>query len=234
PVGSFAPGYVGYAAASHDECRDAIRWAYERGIQIMTHANGEAASDRLIALIGEAAEDFGGGDRRPVLIHGQFLREDQVDALRQLGIVPSLFPMHTFYWGDWHREHTVGPVRADDISPTGWCLARGMRFTSHHDAPVAFPNSMRVLDATVTRRSRSGDILGPEHRVDVLTALKAMTLWPAWQHFEEDTKGSIEVGKLADLVVLDRDPTAVDPETLDSLIVLRTIKEGRTVYERPQ
>ncbi len=140
--------------------------------------------------------------------------------------------MHTFYWGDWHREHTVGPALADNISPTGWCLKRGMRFTSHHDAPVAFPDSMRVLDATVTRRSRSGDNHRPEHRVDVMTGLKAMTIWPAWQHFEEKTKGSIEVGKLADLVILDQDPTAVDPETLDRLKVVQTIKEGVVVFER--
>jgi predicted amidohydrolase YtcJ len=105
-----------------------------------------------------------------------------------------------------------------------------MMFSSHHDAPVALPDSMRVLDATVTRRSRSGDIIGPDHRVDVITALKAMTIWPAWQHFEEQTKGSIAVGKLADFVILSADPTAVDPETLDSLKVIMTIKEDEVVY----
>ena len=166
-----------------------------------------------------------------MLIHGQFLREDQVDALQRLNVFPSLFPMHTFYWGDWHRDHTVGPVLGDDISPTGWVMTRGMRFGTHHDAPVAFPDSMRVLDATVTRRTRSGDILGPAHRVDVMTALKAMTIWPAWQHFEEDEKGSIEVGKLADFVILSEDPTAVDPEALDQLRVRVTIKEDAVVYE---
>lgn len=139
--------------------------------------------------------------------------------------------MHTFYWGDWHRDHTVGPVNADNISPTGWVRARGMMFGSHHDAPVAFPNSMRVLDATVTRRTRSGDILGPDQRVDVMTALKAMTIWPAWQHFEEAQKGSIEAGKLADFVILSDDPTAVDPETLDQLRVLATTKEDAVIFE---
>ena len=103
-------------------------------------------------------------------------------------------------------------------------------FTTHHHAPVAFPDSMRVLDATVTRRSRSGDILGPHQRVDVMTALKAMTIWPAYQSFEEKNKGSIETGKLADFVILDKDPTSVDPETLDTLKVIQTIKEGNTVY----
>ena len=230
PVGNYPPGYVGYAAATNEQVVDAVNWAYESGIQLLVHSNGEASSDLLIAAHAAAQKKHAARDRRHVLIHGQFLREDQVAAFDRLGIFPSLFPMHTFYWGDWHRDHTVGPVNAENISPTGWVLARGMKFGSHHDAPVAFPDSMRILDATVTRRTRSGDILGPAHRVDVLTALKAMTIWPAWQHFEEDRKGSIEKGKLGDFVVLSADPTAVDPETVDQLKVLETIKEGRVVF----
>ena len=150
----------------------------------------------------------------------------------QLGIFPSLFPMHTFYWGDWHRDSVLGAERAENISPTGWVLERGMKFGTHHDAPVALPDSMRVLSATVTRTTRSGRVLGPEHRVPVATALKAMTIWPAWQHFEENSKGTIEVGKLADFVILSGNPLAVPPERLDDLKVLETIKEGRTIYKR--
>lgn len=232
PVGTYPPGYSGYAAATAKQVGDAIDWAFSNDIQILTHSNGEAASDQLIAYIDNATKKFGNVDRRPVLIHGQFLREDQIDSFNRLKVIPSLFPMHTFYWGDWHREHTVGPELSDNISPTGWCVKRGMKFTTHHDAPVAYPDSMRVLDATVTRRSRSGDIIGPEQRVDVMTALKAMTIWPAWQHFEEKTKGSIEVGKLADFVILDKDPTTIDPENLDTIKVQETIKEGTTVFKR--
>jgi predicted amidohydrolase YtcJ len=158
------------------------------------------------------------------------LRLDQVGQLEELGIFPSLFPMHTFYWGDWHRESVLGPERAENISPTGWVLEHGMRFGTHHDAPVALPNSMRVLSATVTRTTRSGRVLGPEQRVPVETALKAMTIWPAWQHFEEDSKGTIEVGKLADFVVLSDNPLTVPEADLADLAVLETIKEGVSVY----
>ena len=230
PTPNFRSDYVGYPTATSDQVFDAIEWAYANNVQILTHSNGEAASDLLIAAIKDATEKHGMADRRPVLIHGQFLREDQVDSFMALDVFPSLFPMHTFYWGDWHRDRTVGPENADNISPTGWLVKRGMKFSTHHDAPVAFPDSMRVLDATVTRRSRSGDIIGPDQRVDVMTALKAMTIWPAYQHFEESSKGSIEAGKLADFVILSTDPTAVDSETLDQIKVVETIKEGASIY----
>jgi len=233
PVGDYPPGYVGYAAATPQQVIDAVDWAYANGIQIITHSNGEAASDLLIAAIRAAQAKHGRLPTRPVLIHGQFEREDQVDSFVELGVFPSLFPMHTFYWGDWHRDHTVGPVDGDNISPTGWYFRRGAMFSSHTDAPVAFPDSMRVLAATVTRRTRSGDILGPDQRVPVEVALKAMTIWPAFQIFEEQDKGSITPGKLADFVILTDDPTAVDPETLDGIKVAATIKEGASVYEAP-
>jgi hypothetical protein len=232
PVGNFAKGYAGYPAVTNQQAIDAIDWAYANDIQILTHANAEAASDLLIAASTLARLKHGAGtDRRPVLIHGQFLREDQVESFKRLGILPSLFSMHTFYWGDWHMSKTLGPVDGQNISPTGWVVKRGMKFTTHHDAPVAFPDSMRVLDATVTRVARgSGKVIGPRHRVDVITALKAMTIWPAWQHYEEASKGSIEVGKLADFVILSRDPTRGDVNTIDQIKVSETIKEGRNVF----
>ena len=233
PVGNYPKGYAGYAAATPEQVLDAVAWAYDKNIQLLTHSNGERASDLLIAAhtLAQLEHPDNARERRHVLIHGQFLREDQVDAYGRLGILPSLFPMHTYYWGDWHTEHTVGPELAPNISPTGWFRERGLIFTTHHDAPVAFPDSMRVLSATVTRVARgSGRIIGPDQRVDVATALKAMTLWPAWQHFEEDQKGSLEAGKLADFVILSEDPTAVAPERLAQIKVMETIKEGATVF----
>jgi hypothetical protein len=232
PVGNYPEGYSGYAAASAEDVMGAVQWAAENGIQVITHSNGERASDLLIAAHQAAQARFPKAqDLRPVLIHGQFLREDQIDSFQALGVIPSLFPMHTFYWGDWHLDHTVGPQAGMNISPTGWARKRGMIFSSHHDAPVAFPDSMRVLDATVTRRARgSGRIVGPEQRVDVITALKAMTIWPAYHHFEEATKGSLEPGKLADFAILSKDPTAVEPTTIAEIEVTETVKEGQTIF----
>ena len=224
--------YRGYAAIDEKITYEAVEKAYANGWQILVHANGDAASDRFISAVRMARKKYPDVDNRPVLIHGQVLREDQVDQLKELGIFPSLFPMHTYYWGDWHRESVLGPERAENISPTGWVLDRGMMFGSHHDAPVAFPDAMRVLSATVTRKTRTGRVLGPQHRIPVATALKALTIWPAWQHFEEDTKGTIEVGKLADFVILSDNPLTVPEDQLADLKVMQTIKEGESIYQR--
>lgn len=97
PTPNFRSDYVGYPAATSEQVFDAIEWAYANNVQILTHSNGEAASDLLIAAIKDATEKHGMADHRPVLIHGQFLREDQVDSFKALDVFPSLFPMHTFY-----------------------------------------------------------------------------------------------------------------------------------------
>lgn len=222
--------YRGYPAVTEQQALDAVELAFKNDWQIEVHANGDAAIDLLIGAVRDATNRHGAKDRRPVLIHGQTTRMDQLDELKTLGIVPSLFPMHTFYWGDFHRDSVLGPRRAETISPCHSAVRRGMRFTTHHDAPVANPDSMRVLSATVTRRTRSGDILGPDECVPVDIALKAMTLWAAWQHYEDDRKGSLTVGKLADMTILDADPMTIDRDKLAEIKVTSTWKEGREVW----
>jgi hypothetical protein len=207
-----------------------VDMAYANGWQLLVHANGDAAIDALIAAAGAAQQRYGGGDRRTVLIHGQYLRADQIPQLKALGIFPALFPMHTFYWGDWHRDSVAGPERAAFISPVAAVREAGLRFTIHSDAPVTFPNSMRVLDSAVNRTTRSGQVLGPDQRLTPAQALEAMTLSAAWQHFEEGQKGSLEVGKLADLVILSANPLEVPPATIKDIRVLETIKGGASVH----
>ena len=230
PPPSETPDFCGQSTLTSDAAFALVDKAFANKIHLLVHCNGDAASDLLIATVKAATAKHGGGDRRTVLIHGQVLREDQVDAIRELGIIPSLFPMHTFYWGDWHHDSVLGPARVENISPTGWCLRRGMIFSSHHDAPVAKPDSIRVLSATVTRRSRSGHIIGAHQRVSPWVALKALTIWPAHHYWESETKGSLEVGKIADFAILSDNPMTMDPERLVELKVTETIKEGVSVY----
>ncbi len=226
-------GYSGHPLFADDaEARRLMEMAYTNGWQVMVHANGDAAIDQLIRLTDAVQREIPEvDDRRTVLIHGQYLRPDQIPQLATLGIFPSLYPMHTFYWGDWHRDSVAGPERAKFISPTGAMYRSGMQFSIHSDAPVTFPNSMRILHSATNRVTRSNLILGPEERLDALTALKAMTIWPAYQHFEEHSKGSIEKGKVADLVILSHNPVTLDREQLLGVKVLETIKGGETLFQ---
>lgn len=232
PPANHSQNFAGYGALSDTAALKWFNFAYNNNWQLMVHANGDAAIDQFIRSTEQVQAKVDNTDRRTVLIHGQYLREDQVDKLDKLHVFPALFPMHTFYWGDWHRDSVAGPERAKNISPTGWLMARDMKFSIHSDAPVTFPNSMRVLHSAVNRVTRSGAILGAEHRLSPMDAIKAMTIWPAYQHFEEDHKGSLEIGKLADLVILDRNPLEVDPANIKDIVVLETIKAGRSIYSR--
>lgn len=225
-------GYRGYPAIPDTAVVAALfDEAYAKGWQVLTHANGDAAADQLFEALRPAHEAYPGQDLRPVLVHGQLIRIEQLDTCADLGIIPSLFPMHTFYWGDWY-DQIIGEEAAQRISPTRSALDRMPVITSHTDAPVALPNLMQILWSTVNRVSRSGKVMGPDERLTPMEALKSITIWGAYQHFEEDTKGSLKAGKLADLVILSDNPLTIDPMLLNTITVEETIKEGTTVWSR--
>ena len=224
--------YAGYPTFSDEEANQYMATAFENNWQVLTHANGDAAIEQFINAVAGAIEKHGKADRRTVLIHGQTIRQDQIDRLKDLDIFPSLYPMHTFYWGDWHAESVLGQTRADFISPTQSVRDAGLMFSTHHDAPVALPSSFRVLDATVNRTTRTKKILGKDQRVDPYTALRAMTAWPAHQYFEEDSKGRLAVGMQADLVILNANPLKIPRKDLINLVVIETISHGETAYQK--
>jgi predicted amidohydrolase YtcJ len=223
--------YTGYPMLEEERALAMFDEAYAKGWQIVNHANGDAAIDQMIRAALAATEKYGPADRRTVGIHSQTIRPDQLTAYKELGIIPSFFGMHTFYWGDWHRDSVLGPERAGFISPAQAAIDLEMVFTQHHDAPVALPNSIVILATQVNRTTRSGRVLGPDQRVSVFDALRSITINAAYQFFEEDRKGTLEQGKLADFVILDANPLKVEPEALWNLKVLETIKEGVTVYK---
>jgi predicted amidohydrolase YtcJ len=202
----------------------------ERNIPVYTHANGDAAIDMVI----EAAEATGvtaADDRRNVVVHSQFMRPEQLDDYVRLGLIPSFFTVHAFFWGDVHLENQ-GQKRAFFLSPMKSAQEKGIRFSNHNDFMVTPVDPMFMIWSAVHRISRNGVVIGPDQRVDVWTALKALTLDAAYQYFEEDTKGSLEPGKLADLVILSANPLKVDPMTIRDITVEETFKEGKTVYRR--
>ncbi|MFJ8331772.1 amidohydrolase [Streptomyces sp. NPDC094437] len=223
--------YRGYRRIKDDEAVQQVGTAYRQGWQVLAHVNGDASIDQYIEAVETAIEACGPGDRRTVAVHAQTARADQLDRFKDLGIIPSFFPLHTFYWGDWYRHTVLGPERAAHISPAKWALDRGMIYTAHHDAPVALPNSIMILSSQVTRRTRTdGIVLGAGQCVSALDAVRSITLNAAHQYGEQDSKGSIEVGKLADLVVLTGNPLTVDPDEIKDIRVAETFKRGESIH----
>ena len=226
------PGYLGYPAIPDTKQVEAyLDEAYAKGWPVKIHANGDAAVDQLFAALRPVVAKYGVKPGQTILVHGQFIRPDQVKELKSLGIFPSMFPMHTFYWGDWY-EKIVGPEQAAQISPMHSILSTGLHATSHTDAPVALPNLMQVAWATVNRTSRSGKVIGPDERVTPYEAMQMITIWSAEQFGEQATKGSIKEGKLADFVILSDNPVTIDPKEINRIQVLETIKEGKSVWVR--
>ena len=199
-------------------------------VPVLAHANGDAAIQLLIDAV---ASEIGEAklDHRTVIIHAQLMTEMQMDQARVLGIVPSFYSVHPYFWGDWHRK-IFGEERASKISPARWAIQRAIPFTIHNDAPVVPPMAMRLMAIAVNRTTRSGHVLGPDQRISPYEALQAMTINGARQYFEEASKGTIERGKRADLVILDADPLEVNPAKLAEIKVVETIARGRTVYRR--
>ena len=220
----------GYPRYPPEELRARVAAYRAAGHQVAIHANGDAAIDDALAALEAAAL---GPDARPVIIHAQMTRPEQLDRMKALGAIPSFFALHTYYWGDRHRERFLGEERAARISPARTALAKGVRFTLHCDTPVVPLEPLRLVWAAVNRRTTSGRELGPEERIDVVAALRAVTIDAAYQHFEEDVKGSLEPGKLADLVILARSPLTEPPERLAEIPVLETIIGGETAWHAP-
>ena len=223
--------YVAYPSYDPDAYRARIGGLLERGVPVLAHANGDAAIELMIDGVEQALDGSPMPDHRSVIIHAQLIRPDQLDRVKELGIIPSYYSVHPFFWGDWHRL-SFGDIRASFISPVRATIERGIPFTIHNDSPIVPPDIMRLVSITVNRETRSGHILGPDQRATVMEALHAVTLGAAHQYFEENEKGSITPGKRADLVILERNPLEVNPAELADVAIIETFSRGLSVYSR--
>ena len=230
PPGADA-NYVAYPSYTAEEYNPRVARLIRNGTPVLVHANGDAAIDMMINGVANAVDGIAMPDHRTVIIHAQLTREDQLHRIKELGLVPSYYAAHPFFWGDWHRK-SFGEERAAFISPVGRSVELGIPFTVHNDSPVVPPDMMRLLWITVNRKTRSGFVLGPDQRATPLQALHAVTLGAAYQYFEEDRKGSITPGKRADLVVLGANPLTVDPDTIKDIPIIETFARGRSIYFR--
>lgn len=225
--------YCGYPTHSDEMVEKAIKAAINGGYQILAHCNGDEASEQYIRCFKKALASVGKTDTvtRPVMIHCQTVRDDQLDEMKKIGMIPSMFVAHTYYWGDVHLKN-LGRERGSRISPVRSALERGLKYNFHQDSPVLKPDMMQTVWCAVNRVTRKGVKIGEEQCIPVFEALKGITVNAAYAYHEEEQKGTIEPGKLADLVILEKNPLKVSPEELKDIAVEETIKEGETLYRR--
>lgn len=206
-----------------------VTTAYDHGVQVFAHCNGDAAIDQLLASHRAAKAAGATPTGRTVPIHSQVMRLDQLDEYVAEGFEPSMFTIHCLIFGDTHIRN-FGEERAFGISPMRSAIDRGLRPTNHSDYPITPINPLQLLWTSVVRRSTGGVVLGENERITPLEGLRSLTIDAAYEHRTEGDRGSIEVGKLGDLVVLDANPLEVDVEAIKDIAVLRTVKRGVTVY----
>ena len=228
--------WVAYGTMTDDDAAAFAKAAIDSNHQLLCHCNGDAAADQLLRVY-EAARDAsdnpGKAALRPVMIHAQTARADQYGKMAEIGMIPSIFSSHIWYWGDAHLRN-LGPVRGGRVSACGDAARAGLPFTLHTDTPVLRPNLLEAAWCAVNRVTKAGAQLDEDQKVTPYQAMRAITFNGAYQYGEEDLKGTLEAGKLADLVVLDRNPLAVDPREIRDIKVLATIKEGEVIYRRDE
>jgi predicted amidohydrolase YtcJ len=230
------PGKTGAFAGYRqipDEMLDAVFDRYwPTDLQIHMHMNGDAAADQALAAIAKAVAKHGMHDHRPVFVHASWLRADQIEKMKDCGAIPSFLTAGIVPGGD-AVVKLWGPERSAGAMATRTFLRAGLPFTFSHDAPVSpTPSILALVDAGVNRIAGSGSVIGPDERIPPYAALRAVTATAAYQLKEEKTKGTLEAGKLADLVILDHNPLQVEPRTIKEIVVVETIKEGTTVFKR--
>ena len=222
--------YRGYPAVLREVLFEQVEGLYKQRVQVAIHGNGDASIEDALDAIEAAGKKHPWPEARPLIIHAQMARQDQIIRMAELNVTPSFFAAHTFFWGDRHAGIFMGPERAANMSPAKWAQDAGVRFSSHMDTPVTPMRPLQAAWSPVERKTKTGVVLGPNQRIDRMSALRAVTIDAAWQVFMDHEIGSIEPGKIADLVVLSGSPlTAPD---MRELAVDMTVIDGVTHFER--
>ncbi len=222
----------GYPVHSDTALHALIEQALEDHAQLLAHCNGDAAAAQYVTQFEKVVAENGITETyRPVMIHAQLVQKQELQRMKALSMIPSFFVAHTYYWGDIHLAN-FGTERGGRISPVQDAIESGLYYTFHQDTPVLPPDVMKTISCAVNRVTRNGVRLDQTQAISVMDALKAVTLYAAYQYGEEAEKGSLRTGKKANLVILNQNPLTVPKQDLENIQVLGTIVDGKCIYQR--
>ncbi len=225
------PDEQGWLIYEQDELNDMVMTLHRRGYQIATHANGDAAIDAVLTAYENALGALPKADHRFRIEHCQVCLPEHISKMRDLGVIPDFFPNHVYYFGDRHRERFLGPERVTHLDPIGSAVQAGIKPLLHSDCPVTPVNPLFCIQNAIDRVTSSGEVLTEAERVPVRDAISMMTVNAAHGSFEEDAKGSLEIGKLGDLVVLEHDPFRESARELGQIESAATVVGGQVMYQ---
>lgn len=223
------PDDFGILVTPEKELYQQARKAHQAGWQVGTHANGDVAIDIMLGIYEKLQRELPRPDPRFRLEHCTVVNPSLIQRIARLGAIPTPFSTYVYYHGEKMKEY--GAERLNWMFAVRSFLDAGIRVTQASDYPPGPFEPMMALQSSVTRTDMRGTLWGPRQRVTVEEAIRVGTLNGAYASYEENLKGSIEPGKLADLAVLGRDPTRVDPMTIIDIPVERTMVGGRWVFE---
>lgn len=230
------PGHVGNVRYTDEEAYGYIKAAREAGFQVATHAIGDATNRQILDAYEKVLKEMPDSDHRYRIEHAQVIALEDIPRFAQLGVLPSMQSVHATSDKNM-AEDRVGPERIKGAYAWRKLINAGSILPNGSDAPVELVNPYHGIYAAVTRKDRAGDPEGGWYGGECLTreeALQSFTIWGAFAAFEEDMKGSIEAGKLADFTVIDRDLMTCPEADLKDILVLRTVVGGEVVYQRPE
>ena len=223
------PNDFGILVTPEDQLYEISRKAHAAGWQLATHANGDVGIDITLKVYERLQKEMPRRDPRFRLEHCTVINDSLVERIRALGAIPTPFSTYVYYHGEKMKEY--GPERLNHMFALRSFIDAGIRPTQASDYPPGPFEPMMALQSEVTRTDWKGNVWGPKQKITVEEAIRVGTLHGAYASYEENLKGSIEPGKLADLVVLGRDPFKVDPSELIKIPIERTMVGGKWVYE---
>ena len=222
--------YCGRRAMPDEEIHRYMTTALTEGRQLLGHCIGDGTSDQLIRVYRQVLKETGiSGDLRTVMIHCCTLRPDQIKEMKSLGMYASVYMPPYYHQGNTYRQ-VLGEERFKAAMPAGKLCEAGINVTLHQDTPIQAPNMLESIWIAANRIDTEGNSGDADQCMPVYEALKANTVYTARQYFEENRKGTLEAGKLADLMILNKNPLEVAKEEIRNIKVLETIKEGETLY----
>jgi predicted amidohydrolase YtcJ len=225
------PDDSGIMSLSQAQIDDVVLRAQKAGWQMTCHAVGDRAIDAMLTAYEKANEACPRKDARHRIEHCAMMTEGLLERVRALGVIPVPQPVFLYEFGDGYFIN-YGRERADMMFPCASFLRAGVPIAGSSDCPITFSNPMLNIYMAVNRRTQTGQHIGGDESITVAEALRAFTMGGAYASFEEDIKGSIETGKLADLVVLSDDLYAVPSEKIRSIRAELTMIGGEIVYEK--